>query len=51
MSEEKVKSDKPLTRDEFFKKESAVRLTEEEAEVLKRVAWEDRRNWKIREFV
>ncbi|BFI74902.1 VapB-type antitoxin [Sulfurisphaera ohwakuensis] len=52
--EMEIKLDKPLTWDEFFqevfKEENAPTLTEEEAETLKKLVLEDRKNWKVREF-
>ena len=52
--EMEIKLDKPLTWNEFFrevfKEEGVPRLTDEEAEILKRLVSEDRKNWKIREF-
>ncbi|BAB65694.1 hypothetical protein [Sulfurisphaera tokodaii] len=52
--EMEIKLDKPLTWDEFFqevfKEENIPKLTEEEAETLKKLVLEDRKNWKVREF-
>ncbi|QGA53785.1 VapB-type antitoxin [Sulfolobus sp. E5-1-F] len=52
--EMEIKLNRPLTWDEFFqevfKEESVPRLTEKEAEMLKKLVLEDRKNWKAREF-
>ncbi|QGA68562.1 VapB-type antitoxin [Sulfolobus sp. E11-6] len=52
--EMEIKLNRPLTWDEFFqevfKGESVSRLTEKEAEMLKKLVLEDRKNWKAREF-
>ncbi|ADB86213.1 conserved hypothetical protein [Saccharolobus islandicus L.D.8.5] len=52
-----IKLNKPLSWDEFFQnifreeEERIPKLTEEEAEILKDLTKEDRKNWRIREFV
>ena len=54
--EMEIKLSKPLSWDEFFKlsfsdeEEKIPKLTEEEAETLKRLVEEGRRNWRTREF-
>ncbi|WP_143713011.1 VapB-type antitoxin [Saccharolobus islandicus] len=55
--EMEIKLNKPLSWDEFFQnifreeEERIPKLTEEEAEILKDLTKEDRKNWRIREFV
>ncbi|ADX82207.1 VapB-type antitoxin [Sulfolobus islandicus] len=55
--EMEIKLNKQLSWDEFFQKifgeeeERIPKLTEEEAEILKDLTKEDRKNWRIREFV
>jgi hypothetical protein len=54
--EMEIKLSRPLSWDEFFmlffsdEEEKIPKLTEEEAETLKRLVEEDRRNWRTREF-
>ncbi|MFP3202520.1 MAG: VapB-type antitoxin [Sulfolobus sp.] len=54
--EMEIKLSRPLSWDEFFmlsfsdEEEKIPKLTEEEAETLKRLIEEDRRNWRTREF-
>jgi len=51
-----IKLSRPLSWDELFKlsfsdeEEKIPKLTEEEAETLKRLVEEGRRNWRTREF-
>ncbi|PVU75244.1 VapB-type antitoxin [Acidianus hospitalis] len=51
-----IKLNKPLSWDDFFKyifterEEKVPKLSNEEAEILKRIVEEDRRNWRTREF-
>ncbi|MQL56384.1 VapB-type antitoxin [Acidianus ambivalens] len=51
-----IKLNKPLSWDDFFKyifterEEKMPKLSYEEAEILKRIVEEDRKNWKTREF-
>ncbi|ACP44693.1 conserved hypothetical protein [Sulfolobus islandicus Y.G.57.14] len=55
--EMEIKLNKPLSWDKFFQnifreeEERIPKLTEEEAEILKDLTKEDRKNWRIREFV
>ncbi|ACP54491.1 hypothetical protein [Saccharolobus islandicus] len=55
--EMEIKLNKQLSWDEFFQnifreeEERIPKLTEEEAEILKDLTKEDRKNWRIREFV
>ena len=52
-----IKLNKPLSWDDFFKyifterEEKVPKLSNEEAEILKRIVEEDRKNWRTREFV
>ena len=52
--EMEAKMDRALTWDEFFtevfKEENVPKLSEEEAEALKRLVREDRARWRVREF-
>jgi hypothetical protein len=51
-----IKLNKPLSWDDFFKyifterEEKVPKLSNEEAEILKRIVEEDRKNWRTREF-
>ena len=51
-----IKLNKPLSWDDFFKyifterEEKVPKLSNEEAEILKRIVDEDRKNWRTREF-
>ncbi|BDB98338.1 VapB-type antitoxin [Saccharolobus caldissimus] len=55
--EMEIKLNKPLSWDEFFQnifkdeEEKIPKLSEEEAEILKELIKEDRKNWRRREFV
>jgi hypothetical protein len=51
-----IRLNKPLSWDDFFKyifterEEKVPKLSNEEAEILKRIVEEDRKNWRTREF-